>query len=71
MLEQHVEHRRKDKLLELVHRMLFARDCSAKELETLTLVIAFEPTGKYQVPKSEFGTFGCHALAAAYGQCIF
>jgi hypothetical protein len=38
---------RKDKLLELVHRILFARNCSAKELETLALVIAFEPTGKY------------------------
>jgi len=67
-----VEHRGKDKLLELAHRTVFARNCSATELETLALVIIFEPTGKYQVPKSEFITyFDCHALAATYGQRIF
>ena len=59
-------------MLELVHRILFARNCSATELETLPLVIAFEPTGKYQVPKSEFRTyFDIRALAALYGQRIF
>jgi len=70
--EKYLENREMDKLLELVHRKLFARDCSVTELETLALVIAFEPTRKYQVPKSEFGTyFDCHALAATYGQSIF
>jgi len=70
--EKYVEHRGKDKLLELVHRILFATNRSATELETLALVIAFEPTGKYQVPKSEFGTyFDCRVLAAPYGKNIF
>ena len=70
--EKYVEHRGKDKLLELAHRTVFARNRSATELETLTLVIAFKTTGKYQIPKSEFGTyFDCHALAAPYGQSIF
>lgn len=65
MQDKYVEHRGKDKLLELVHRILFARNCSATELETLALVIAFEPTGNYEVPKSEFRTyFDCRALAA-------
>jgi hypothetical protein len=36
----------KEKLLEIAHRILFAKNCSATELETLTLVIAFEPTWK-------------------------
>jgi len=70
--EKYLEHREKDKLLELVRSKLFARNCSVTELETLALVKAFEPTEKYQVPKSEFGTyFDCHALASTYGQSIF
>jgi hypothetical protein len=70
VLEKYVEHR-KDKLFELFHGILFARNCSPTELDTSVLVIALEPTEMYKVPKSEFSTyFDSRALAAAYGQRI-